>query len=152
MRTRIILVMLATAALTVLIAPSASAAPVITRSHFEFSVRVDDCGLTTLDLAIEKTQIVNTSTVNGELFYKLAVVDRGVAVERTTGETFRFVDRFTQLAMFRSDQPTVNTAERTIVMVGSGGSGLVGRGLVRTTILPEGTITSEVDLQFVRCI
>ena len=152
MRTRIILLLLAVTALTVLIAPSASAAPVITRSHFEFAVRVDDCGLTTLDLAIDKTQIVNTSTVNGELFYKLTVVDTGVAIERTTGKTFRFVDRSTQVVKFRIDQPTVDTAERTIVIVGSGGSGLVGRGLVHTTILPDGTITSEVDLHFVRCI
>ena len=152
MRIRIIPLLLAITTLTVLIAPSASAAPVITRSHFEFPVRVDDCGLTTLDLAIDKTQIVNTSTVNGELFYKLTIVETGVAIERMTGETFRFVDRFTQLVKLRNDQPSVNTAERTIVIVGAGGSGLVGRGLVRTTILPDGTITSEVDLHFVRCI
>lgn len=125
----------------------ANAAPVMTRTHLEFAVPVNECGLTTLDLSIDKISIVNV----GPSVTTFTTIDQGIAVDRTTGEQFRFVDRSTQAIRVEADKPTVNTAQRTLVITGSSGTTLVVHAFVHRTILPDGTTTSETNLQFVRC-
>ena len=140
-------------ALIALLAPATvQAAPVISREHFEFSVRVDACGIGTLNLSIDAFNLVNlTSSPDGSSRGTFTTVDTGTAFDPVSGVTYRFVDRFTQAIHIRSDQPFVNTAERTFVIT-SGHGGLISRGLVHTTVLPDGSVVSDVDLQFVRCL
>ena len=140
-------------ALIALLAPATvQAAPVISREHFEFSVRVDDCGIGTLNISIDALNLVNlTSSPDGSLRGQFTTVDRGTAFDPVSGVTYRFVDRFTQGIHIRSDQPFVNTAERTLVIT-SGQGGILSRALVRTTVLPDGTVVSDMDVHFIRCL
>jgi hypothetical protein len=125
--------------------------PVVSRAHFEFPVTVDDCGIGTLDLSIDVFSLENlVSSPDGTLRSKFTVVDVGTAFDAGSGITYRFVDRFTQEVVIRGEQPTVETAERTLV-ISSGAGGLVARGVVHSTIQPDGNVVSDVDLHFVRC-
>lgn len=140
-------------ALIALLAPATvQAAPVISREHFEFSVRVDDCGIGTLNVSIDAFNLVNlTSSPDGSLRGQFTSVDRGTAFDPVSGVTYRFIDRFTQSIHIRSDQPFVNTAERTLVITGGQG-GILSRALVRMTVLPDGSVASDLDVQFIRCL
>ena len=140
-------------ALIALLAPATvQAAPVISREHFDFSVRVDDCGIGTLNLSIDAFNLVNlTSSPDGSFRGEFTTVDRGTAFDPVSGVTYRFVDRFTQAIHIRTDQPFVNTAERTLVITGGQG-GILSRALVQTTVLPDGSVVSDVDVQFILCL
>jgi hypothetical protein len=136
-----------------LLTPSAGhAAPVISRSHLDFPVVIDECGIGTLDLSIDAFNLVQlASTADGGLRGTFTTVDRGTGVDAATGATYRFVDRFTQTALLRLDQPFVNTAERTLRVTGSAG-GILARAVVHNTVLPSGEVRSDLNVQYVRCL
>jgi hypothetical protein len=136
----------------VLAMPAMSQAqPVISRAHFEFPVRVDDCGIGTLDLSIDAINLVNlVSSPDGTFRGTFTTVDVGTGFDAVSGITYHYVDRFTQAIVVRADQPSVETAERTLVITGGEG-GLVARGVVHSTVQPDGSVVSDLDLHFVRC-
>jgi len=152
MQRRLVLISVLAALGFVLVMPATSQAqPVVSRAHFEFSVRVDDCGIGTLDLSIDAFNLVNlVSSPDGTFRGTFTTVDVGTGFDAGSGITYRFVDRFTQAISTRADQPSVETAERTLVITGGGG-GLLARGLVHSTVQPDGSVVSDVDLHFVRC-
>jgi hypothetical protein len=140
------------ALIALLVPASVQAAPVISREHFEFPVRVDECGIGTLNVSLDAFNLVNaTAPPDASFLAVFATVDKGTAVDPVSGATYQFLDRFTQAAVFRSDQPSVNTAERTFAITGGQG-GIVVRAVVHTTVLPDGSVTSDVDVRFLRCL
>jgi hypothetical protein len=153
MQRRLVFVaVLAALGLVLLIPATSQAQPVVSRAHFEFSVRVDDCGIGTLDLSIDAFNLVNlVSSPDGTLHGTFTTVDVGTGFDAASAITYRFVDRFTQAITIRADQPSVETAERTLVITGGTG-GLLARGVVHSTVQPDGTVVSDVNLQFVRCL
>ncbi|MEJ7696307.1 MAG: hypothetical protein WKF78_06760 [Candidatus Limnocylindrales bacterium] len=123
---------------------TASAAPVVTRSHLDFAVRIDDCGIGTVQLSADVVSVVNDSP-HGTTYVSAYA---GTAVDLATGTTYRFVDVHTQ-SVTDSGEPSINTAQGTIIFTSPTG-GLVARGLVHTTIRPDGTV-SGAEIHFVRC-
>jgi hypothetical protein len=124
--------------------PVALGAPSTTRAHFEFEVRVDDCGIGTLDVSIDV--VSTTKETDNKIMFN--VVDTGTAIDSATGTRYQLVDRFTQ-AFVVTQGVIVQVAERTFLLVGPSG-GIVSRGLVQFTIRPNASI-SDFDLQFVEC-
>jgi hypothetical protein len=131
---------------------AAAATPGTERSHQEFSIRVDDCGIGWLNLSIDSfTQTHFWDSPDGTKRYHWTGVDLGTGLDPATGITYRFIDRFTQTgSVTTQDRTWTTTAERTFVLNGGDG-GLVARGLNHLTVLPGGTVRSEVSLQFGRC-
>jgi hypothetical protein len=152
MKTRAVL-LVATAFVVSLLMPSvARAAPVITRSHFDFPVVINDCGIGTLDLSIDTFNLVQlVSTPTGGLLGTVTTVDSGSGRDPATGVTYGFLDRFTQTTLLSIGQPFVDTAERTLRITGGSG-GLLARAIVHTTVLPTGEAVSDINVQFIRCL
>ena len=152
MPTRLVLIaVLAALGLGILMPATSQAQPVVSRAHFEFPVTVNDCGIGTLDISINAFNLVNLVTSpDGALRGTFTTVDVGTGFDAGTGLTYRFVDRFTQAITTRADQPSVETAERTLVITGAEG-GLLARGIVHSTVQPDGSVVSDINLQFVRC-
>jgi hypothetical protein len=151
---RMLAVVIAAVAMVSLVPGVATASePSTSRSHWEFPVRIDSCGIGTLNLSIEQfTQVHLWTASNGTVRWHWTDVDLGTGVDPATGITYRFVDRFSQTGSMPipSDRPLIDTAERTLVISGGEG-GLVARGLNHLTLLPDGTAVSDVSVHFVRC-
>jgi hypothetical protein len=126
-------------------APTAASAPTVTRTHLEYTLPVDDCGITTLDFTVN---LVYVDGLTGPRSLTVSVRS-GTAVDEATGQTYRVVDAFTQV--LRSGYMYVETAQGTLIFVNATG-GLVARGVVHITILPDGTLASDAALHFVRCL
>ena len=134
----------------------AEAKPEITRSHHEFTVVIDDCGIDTLELSFDTFTVSQLTTLpSGDVLGHTTVTVLGTGLDPSSGTIYKVVDRFTQQILILgpdATQPFVETAERTFLLTGGSTGGLLSLGVVHMTVLPSGEVVSDLGIQSVRCL
>ena len=140
-----------TAALVLLFgstAPASAAAPTVTRQQLDFPVPIGACGIGTLDLSIDARSMVAIDDTR----IHFTSMDVGAGWDPASGLTYHFVNHLDQQTSFPVDGVAVNTFASTIVITTAGGNGVMAREAVHTTVHPDGQMTADHSVQFVRCL